>query len=512
MLKRCIYGQALDRHKTLPFHGDETYRFPGYELFNAGRDINDWVCLETRSADSAFEFVAAAEALAEMLGGPEGARLRALAEQVRAATESLYWQSELGFYAPSRSDFAPTVHHYPFANINLRPLWVGYGKASDPRQAQNVLASLRYLWRGNGLVKTTPFCGYYVGMTPGYVVWNLAELRHPAVTKALKGMLDCAEGSGGYAEMIEPDDRPASEVWGLHRARPWEGGINAEAAIHAITGYEPDAPRGRASLRPLLVAGSSLRVRRLPLGNMAISFSLVESRPGHRVYRIEVEGPQPARASVDLAVVVWGSGLRLGRIEAKNSAQVHPAPGPSWPWAQELHIDGLEVTPDYPAVVSVSYTPAPATASLPTAVAFAYPQPNLPGGVRAIVVTPSADKVQEAQARYGSVWAVDTKIPWPPDYLRAALISSGRPRVASVILDVDGFPGAFKRREFWTKGEGRRIIDEYKNCGGRVENVLRPSPPPKPRAALPALSASPSHVTTTTQPEPLSSAPASADR
>ena len=51
MLQRCIRGQALDAHFTLPFHGDETYRFPGYELFNTGHDISDWVCLETRSAE-----------------------------------------------------------------------------------------------------------------------------------------------------------------------------------------------------------------------------------------------------------------------------------------------------------------------------------------------------------------------------------------------------------------------------------------------------------------------------
>ena len=64
-LRRCLLGQAVDEAGRLPFHGDETYRFPGYRFFQAGREVTDYVSLEARSADSAFEYVAAAEALRE---------------------------------------------------------------------------------------------------------------------------------------------------------------------------------------------------------------------------------------------------------------------------------------------------------------------------------------------------------------------------------------------------------------------------------------------------------------
>ena len=36
MLRRCLLAQEVAGDGTLPFHGDETHRFPGYELFNAG--------------------------------------------------------------------------------------------------------------------------------------------------------------------------------------------------------------------------------------------------------------------------------------------------------------------------------------------------------------------------------------------------------------------------------------------------------------------------------------------
>ena len=487
MLLRCIYGQALDARKTLPFHGDETYRFPGYELFNAGEDIKDWVCLETRSADSAFEFVAAAEALAEMIGGQDAQKLRALAAQVRQATEKLYWQPNLGFYAPARSDFADTLHHYPFANINLRPLWVGYASAATPRQQQNVLSALKCLWQPSGIVRTTPSCGYFVGMTPGYVLYDLAEIAHPAARRALDGMLSCAEASGGYAEMLQPSGRPADRVWGLHRARPWEGGINAEALLHALTGYAPDAIHRHVRLRPLLLCGPKLSVKNLPLGLAKIDVSVSETRPGRRRYVIAMHAPGPAKATVDLSVVVWGTELRVARLDMLNPAMVHQKPGPKWPRAQEIILQGIQLDPNHPAEITVTYSPAAtATASLPTA-AFHYPTPTLPSGIKAVVLTPSAEKLRQAAAKYGAVYAVDTKIPWPPEHLRKLLLDGGRPRVPVLVLDVEKYPGAFKRAEFWESGEGAKIVRAFEAAGGQVERVANPSPPPASRAGLPSL-------------------------
>lgn len=486
MLRRCLLGQALDERGTLPFHGDETYRFPGYELFRAGEDVRDWVCLESRSADSAFEYVVAAQAMArfaEVLGLADEARqYRALADRVRAATEKLYWQADRGYYAPARSDFGDEVHRYAFANVNLRPLWVGYGRAEEAQQRSNVLGALKYLWKGNGLVKTTPGCGYYVGMTPGYVLYNLAELRHPAAKQALEGLLNSAEASGGFAEMNTPEDRPAEKLWGLHRARPWEGGINAEAVLHALTGFEADAALERVYLRPLPLAGEKVSVKGLPVGPATVDLTMSDT-DGKRHYLIEVGGV-PASIRVDLAVVVWGRGLQVRRVDAINAPEVHAKPGPSWPWAQEIVLEGIQLSRGHPVRVSVEYQPAEA-APLPRAEAFEYGRARVPEGVAAIVVTPSGDKVKEVARRAGGrVYGLDTKIPWPASYLRSAVLAGDRPRTPLVVLDVQKYPGAFKRPEFWTEGEGARILEEYKAAGGRVAKVDKPSPPPTPYGGL----------------------------
>ncbi len=204
-LRRCLEGQAVDEEGRLPFHGDETYRFPGYQLFDGREDITDYVYLHLRSADSAFEYVAAAEAMAEMAEaldkGDEAREFRQAARRVRRVTERYYWQRERGYYAPAMSDLSGERYRYPFANINLRPLWIGYGKPSEQRQVDNVLNSLAYLYRPKtGTARTTPACGYYVGMTPGYLLSNLAAIDHPEAAQALEGLLCPQRRSGGCTE------------------------------------------------------------------------------------------------------------------------------------------------------------------------------------------------------------------------------------------------------------------------------------------------------------------------
>lgn len=485
MLRRCLLGQEIDARGALPFHGDETYRFPGYELFRAGEDISDWVCLETMSADSAFEYVAAAEAMAELASAlgksAEAADYRGRAARIRQATERLYWQTDKGFYAPALSDFAEQVHRYPFASINLNPLWVGYGRPEDPRQAANVLATIKHLARPGGLVKSTPGCGYYVGMLPGYLLYNLAELRHPATAQALEGLLNSAEPSGGYAEMNTPEDRPADRVWGMHRARPWETGINAEAVLHALTGYQPNAASQHAYLRPLLLGGPRLSVKGLPLGASALDLDVSESK-GVRHYIIRASGAVPNRATVDLAVVAWGSGLHVRSVQVRNNAPVRVERGPSWPWAEEIVLRNMPVDAENAIRVTVGYLPSshrpPWFSAQPFRYGAASPPPH---GTSAVVITGSAQQFRAVAAKTPRAWPMDTKIPWPAEYLRSVLLTGGRPSVPMVVLDVDRYPGAFKRPDFWTTGPGAKALKDFQAAGGKIQRVAKPSPPPRSR-------------------------------
>ncbi|MCX7599095.1 MAG: hypothetical protein N2512_09545, partial [Armatimonadetes bacterium] len=368
----------------------------------------------------------------------------------------------------------------PFASINLNPLWVGYGRAEDPRQVANVLNAVKYLARPGGMVKSTPGCGYYVGMLPGYLLYSLAELRHPAAAKALDALLRSAEPSGAFAEMNTPEDKPAERVWGTHRARPWETGINADAVLHALTGYRPDAAARRAYLRPMLLGGPRLSVKNLPLGASGLDLEVSESG-ALRHYTIRAAGAVPERAVVDLAVVVWGSGLRVTNVQVRGDAQVKIERGPSWPWAEEVILKGMPLDAENPISVSVTYVPSRARVAWFTPQPFEYGRGEPPDGAVAIVITGSAEQFRSIAAKTPGAWPMDTKIPWPAEYLRSLLLPGGRPSVPLIILDVDKYPGAFKRPDFWTTGAGGKVLQDYEAAGGGVQRVANPSPPPRSR-------------------------------
>ena len=129
-----------------------------------------------------------------------------------------------------------------------------------------MLNSLKYLWQPDGTPKTTPEFEPYVTMIPGYTLYALASLGHAAAETALDGLLTAAEKSGGFAEMNEADNRPSDEIWGQHRIRPWEGGINAEAILHYLTGMAVDAASGRVFLRPQMPRGwRGMTISNLPV-------------------------------------------------------------------------------------------------------------------------------------------------------------------------------------------------------------------------------------------------------
>ncbi len=439
MLRRCLLGQAIDERGLLPFHGDETYRFPGYRLFDAGKDVALYVSLETRSADSAFEYVAAAEALAEMaeeLGKTEeAADYRRRAEKVRQATERYYWQEDRGYYAPAMSDLSDQVQPSPFAPINLRPLWVGYASDTD-RQRQNVLGALKYLWREDGTIKTTPKFEPYVTMIPGYGLYALAAIGHPAARIALNGVLAAAEKSGGFAEMNEPDNRPSDEIWGQHRIRPWEGGINAEAILHYLTGMEADAASGRVFLRPQMPqAWHEMTISNLPVGGARL--------------RLEVEGDEATvtrEDDTDIQVLLAARPLAVTMGNQLTALQ----PGEK---------------------KEIAFTPSSGVeASLGATQAFEWGPPKMPAGAKTVVFTWSKETAEECREKFGPATVVfDTKLPWPAQFLREALLrADGRRRVDTLVLDTDFFPGAFKREEFWKDGPGLEIVAEFKQAGGRV--------------------------------------------
>lgn len=478
-LRRAFDGHEIDEEGRLPFHGDETYRFPGYQLYESDPSLApDYVHLHLRSADSAFEYVAAAEAMAEMAAAigreEEVGEFEAAGERVRQATEREYWQGERGYYAPALSALSGERYRYPFANINLRPLWIGYAEPDD-RQIENVLSALSWLFRPeSGTAKLTPACGYYVGMTPGYVLSALAAIDHPAAEQALGGVLAAAETSGGFAEMNRPDDTPARDVWGLHRVRPWEGGINASAVLQYLTGFAPDAPNRRVRFAPHLPADSmGMTVSNLRVGEarLRLAVSLEVGRTRYIVECLEADEP------LEVELLASAPGGSLETVSAQD------APGDTWralgarTRAQparfgraHLLISGAKLEAGQALEVTVEASGMAEPEALGVAEEpFDYGSADVPRGAT-VLLTWSEQVAEAVRAQEGEIAILDTRVAWPASYLRSALLTEdGAARAGKLILDVSGWPGAFKPADYWTgEGEGAAVVAQFRAAGGEV--------------------------------------------
>lgn len=276
-LKRCLTGQIVDeagrpfrtvnyaytepRPNALyrfPHHGDETWIYPGFEVLNSDvfPEPNDHVHWDEYSADSTWEFVRCAEALADFatrLKKPaEAAQFARIAKNARAALERDYWMPEKGFYAPAMGMEASDRHQPPFTMVNLNPLWIGYLQPDDPKAVSNLLETLRYTLNPNGLTDATETLRVYVGMQPGMLLYNLAAVGHPLAARALKALVSVASPSGEYTEKQVTDRRGYATAFMGHHIRPWEGGVNCDAAFYYLTGLAPDMGSGRISLCPQL--------------------------------------------------------------------------------------------------------------------------------------------------------------------------------------------------------------------------------------------------------------------
>jgi len=240
-LRRCVTGQQVAADGLLPFHGDETYLHGALYAVYPDRCgwPNDLIADDGEhgyapwSLDSSIAYVAANEAMAWMsrLAGHEEERAGFLREAVRArsAVERRFWLEPRGYYAPAIYPLSGTPHPLPFAPINLRPLWLGYHRANDPRARRNLAAVVDLL----GFSNTTPSCEYTVGHHTGYLLWALLAVDSDLAPLALAHLLATASPAGEWAEIHGPDGGPAA---GYHpeapnRLRPWEGGINFEALL-----------------------------------------------------------------------------------------------------------------------------------------------------------------------------------------------------------------------------------------------------------------------------------------
>lgn len=308
------------------FNGDETYLGGAYySLFPARSGYpNALMRQDAYSADSMFEYAVAHEAmvrLARRLGREkDAAQFAESAARMRQSIERHFWRAEERRYAPALSpvDFSP--HCAPFASINLRPLWLDYLAADDPKAVSNLEGTLRWLWRRPGLVRMTPFMDHFIGCAPGELVRNLAAVRHPKAAPAFAAMIESASTSGEWVEVHKPD-RP-SHGYGdgayANRLRPWESGINLDALLFYLTGTRRTEGRS-IQINPLLPPGCDhLVIENLPLGRARLRLT---------VDRVETRARYAATNTSDQVLTVNGRELAPGgSIQAETSL---PAPAGS---------------------------------------------------------------------------------------------------------------------------------------------------------------------------------------
>jgi len=284
-MKRNLLGQVTgDWH--LPFHGDETYQV--YIMMQEGAPMDAFY-----SVDTSFWYAVAAESLAEMADAigetADAAAFRKRAQQCRHHVEKYYWDQERGYYTPYVTKDGLTPATSPFANINLRPLWMGYAQPSDPRMRQNVINTTKILMKKSGTMKTTKRVAYYTGMTPGLLLWNLKAIGlTERADMAFHGLLDVAMSPlGDFAEAYDGNDRWLDYSHLPNVYRPWETSINADAVLYYLTGYDYDHRSNRLTLQPHLPPGvNEMAIDNLYAGPNKVRLYMKRSQ--ERPYRMDV--------------------------------------------------------------------------------------------------------------------------------------------------------------------------------------------------------------------------------
>jgi hypothetical protein len=240
MLERCIQGQHVSPQGLLPFHGDETYLHGAlFGVADRRPPPNDLVVHQWGdpgppwSLEATAAYATACEAMAE--GAGSAYQYRREGQRTRAALEKHFWLPDAGHYAPAlhgRSTANRQPLTAPIAPINLSLLWMGYSRPDDPRARQDLDAVVRLIgWRG-----ATPRCPYDVGMTCGYMLWDLVATGSPLADRAFDDVVRRASPAGEWAEIYGPDGTPDHGYDPDHpnRLRPWEGGINVEAMLRFL--------------------------------------------------------------------------------------------------------------------------------------------------------------------------------------------------------------------------------------------------------------------------------------
>jgi hypothetical protein len=481
-LKRLYYGQFDNKKDNIfrpdfkiPFHGDETYIYSGGEALWENRyDLQQstYPGGGIYSADSSFELVAAGDALVEMgrAAGLDVSDISAINPRIRETTEKYYWMDDLGFYAQGMSVlYDGQLNRYPMANILANVIWSGYGKPTDPKTVSSATRMMEYLMEDSAVFN--PIVGYdvAVGMLQGQCLYTLAAINHPWAEKAFYALLMIAGDTTEYSEWMAPG-RDYRTMYRANRLRPWEGGINVDAALYFLTGMEPDAPNKKMTLTPRLPGGvyspikwDRMTVRNLPLGQGMYNLTVTDDGNGQRTYALASAAKEDVQITMNCLVpFATIDGVEVdGKKAAADISEV---------CSQGRATVTSVLAAGKTLVVVAHYKP---TGAAPVSVAFKDFKGTAPRFDASDIVIfnavrpgPNEKWLHGELGKAHKVVAIDATLPTDPATLQAALLSESGLKTKMLIIG----PGAMSNRKatFWWDPRFDEIVGTFLKRGGVV--------------------------------------------
>jgi len=497
-LKRCLYGHLYDvkgnpfrtieyalrvpsynKLYRFPHHGDETWIYPGFEVLNSAvfPEPNDHPHWDSFSADSTWEFVASADAMAHFAGllgdKAEAAKMAKLAKDSRAALERDYWMAPRGLYAPAMNMRSGDVHQPPFTMVNFNPLWIGYHKGRDPKAISNVLETMKYTLNPNYVTDATETLRVYVGMQPGMFLYNLSAIDHPFAAPALKAMMNIASPSGEYTEKHVTDPKSYRSHFLGHRIRPWEGGINMDAAYFYLTGLEPDVGSGRILLCPRMLAGwKKMSVTGQSLANGKLDIHVTDDG-SQRTYKVTWKGAKPLQAGFKVS-------LPQAKITSVKVDGRAVAVKPQSKWGVMTAMlklplpvgKAVTVTADYekqavalPKVVRERYKYI-VPKNVPSYQVILWDNERRKGNLKDLRIF---DYLKKAKVNYRLIGSFN---PASPAWLRPFLLKGkGKVNTPLFVMSKSSITGSLKYAKWWGAKDLSKLFTEYMQAGGIIVTI-----------------------------------------
>ncbi|MDD5688136.1 MAG: hypothetical protein PHE88_09940 [Elusimicrobia bacterium] len=473
-LKQCLLGQPISKEYLLPFNTDEGYFWALQSRLFDQIPVHNFLGLHSYSPDSAFTYVAAEEALSEIgkqLGyKKDSLQLLQQAKEIRAKSEQTYWLEDLKYYAPALSP-SGKLYNFPHSTILLNSIWSGYLLPDEPHAKHSIEAVLKFLSNKKMYLNTSPELPYFTGITMGLLLSDLARMSDNQAESALQAIKDASSPAGEFGEFHDMNGKPWSlPSWGIGtygRAKPWDGGIIADAILEYLTGIQPDAINKTLTLSPQLPKGvNSMRFGPFKMGNNQYILSVKEDHIGERIYEIQQIAGETT--NINLKLCLPTTQYIFISNDGKNAIQVKPT---------EVLSNKLETQKTW--IVKSEYQPCEPAISQPTSFTNP-PHISIFSGSDIVWVAAGDAESYNWLVQFGTTTFIDIEMPLSPEELVNSFYDVEK-KLSKTRLLIFG-PGAFsigpttwKGQDFWNSSVLRNSLTAFLKEGGIIIVMSPPS-------------------------------------